>query len=95
MLAQQREAQLRQANRMAQYRYQQQYAQRLRQQQAMFASQQYNYGNDPYYYTPDSYQYTYGGNAYQTNQYGADVLRQAVNDGYHPRRHGRPPGRLA
>jgi flagellar biosynthesis/type III secretory pathway protein FliH len=67
---------------MAQYRYQQAYYQRLRAQQQRMLSQRYNYANDPYFYTPDSYQYSYGGNEYQTNQYGAQLLRQAANDGY-------------
>ena len=67
---------------MAQYRYQQAYYERLRAQQQRMLSQRYNYANDPYFYTPDTYQYSYNGNAYQTNQYGAQLLRQAANDGY-------------
>jgi len=67
---------------MAQYRYQEAYYQRLRQQNERLAAQRYNYESDPYFYTPPSYSYSYAGNDYQTNQYGADLLRQAVNYGY-------------
>ena len=82
-LAQQQSAQLQQQNRRAQYRLQQQYVARLRQQQVRVQSQgRYNYGRDPYFYTPPSYRYSRGGRYYETNQYGVDLLRQAVNYGY-------------
>jgi len=81
-LAEQRTVQLQQQKRMAQYRYQQQYFERLRQQQIRLQSQQPDYSNDPYYYTAPSYRYNRGGSYYETNQYGADQLRQAVNNGY-------------
>jgi hypothetical protein len=42
----------------------------------------YNYANDPYIRTAPSYRYAYSGYTRETNQYGADVLRQAVNYGY-------------
>lgn len=74
--------QLRDQRRNSQYRYQQQYYDRLRQQQIRFSSRNYNYYNDPYYYTPASYRYSYGGRWYETNRYGGDLLRQAVNYGY-------------
>ncbi|HET6782899.1 MAG TPA: hypothetical protein VFH12_03610 [Pseudoxanthomonas sp.] len=74
--------QLREQRRNSQYRYQQQYYDRLRQQQIRFSSRNYNYYNDPYYYTPVSYRYSYGGRWYETNRYGGDLLRQAVNYGY-------------
>lgn len=67
---------------MAQYRYQQEYYQRLRVQQARMTAQRYDYYNNPYFSTPASYRYSYGGNGYSTNNYGADMLRQAVNYGY-------------
>ncbi|MFL6591101.1 MAG: hypothetical protein ACJ8GK_00120 [Luteimonas sp.] len=73
---------LQQQHRMAQYRYQQQYYDRLRLQRQRLAASRYNYYNDPYFYTPASYRYSWGGASYQTNQYGADMLRQAVNYGY-------------
>jgi hypothetical protein len=42
----------------------------------------YNFDGDPYFYTPSIYRYVWGGRYYQTNEYGATVLRQAVNYGY-------------
>ena len=82
-LAQQQSAQLQRQNRLAQYSVQQQYLARLRQQQLRIQSQdRYNYGRDPYFYTPPSYRYSRGGRYYETNQYGVDLLRQAVNYGY-------------
>ncbi|RPJ80642.1 MAG: hypothetical protein EHM13_11725 [Acidobacteria bacterium] len=68
---------------MAQYAFQQQYVARLRQQQLRIQSQdRYNYGADPYFYTPPTYRYSRGGRYYETNQYGVDLLRQAVSFGY-------------
>jgi hypothetical protein len=70
-------------NRMAQYRFQQQYYEGLRQQRLNAQNwQSYNYSSDPYFYTAPAYQYTYGGRSYDTSQYGADLLQQAVNNGY-------------
>lgn len=86
IIAQQQNAQLDQQRRAAQYRTQQQYAQRLQLQQQQLRQQQLqatrNYSTDPYYTTAPSYRYSVGGSARTTNQYGADVLRQAVNYGY-------------
>jgi len=73
---------LQQQRRLNQYRYQQQYLANLRQQQLALSSQQYNYNNDPYFYTAPSYQYAYDGRNYQTNSYGVDLLREALNVGY-------------
>jgi hypothetical protein len=42
----------------------------------------YDYDNDPYFYTAPTYRYTRGGPYYDLNEYGARVLRQAVNNGY-------------
>ena len=82
-LAQQHSAQLQQQKRMAHYRFQQQYVQRLRQQELRLrTARNYNYGRDPYFYTPPSYRYSRGGSYYETNQYGVNLLRQAVNYGY-------------
>jgi len=68
---------------MAQYRFQQQYLLRLRQQQlSLLNAGNYNYGRDPFFYTPSSYRYSRGGSYYETNEYGANLLRQAVNYGY-------------
>jgi len=40
------------------------------------------YDQDPNFYSADNYRYSRGGRFYETNQYGADLLRQAVNYGY-------------
>ena len=81
-LAQQQSAQLqRQQNRAAQYRAQQQYLAQLRAQQLRLQTAR-NYSNDPYIRTAPSYRYAYSGVTRETNQYGVDVLRQAVNYGY-------------
>jgi hypothetical protein len=82
-LSQQHSSQLQQQRRMAQYRFQQRYFQRLRQQQlSLRNARYYNYDRDPYFYTPPSYRYNRSGIYYQTNEYGANLLRQAVNYGY-------------
>jgi hypothetical protein len=73
---------LQQQHRTAQYGFQQQYVARLRQQQLTIQIGNYNYGGDPYFYTPSSYRYYRAGRYYETNEYGAGVLRQAVNYGY-------------
>ncbi len=80
--AEQRARALQQQRRMAHYHYQQQYYQRLRQQQALWDSRRYDYYSDPFYYTPASYRFSHGGRWHQTNRYGADLLRQAVDFGY-------------
>jgi hypothetical protein len=74
--------QLERQKRLAQYRYQQAYYEKLRQQQARLENDRYDYDNDPFYYTPPAYQYRRGDNYYQTNEYGADQLRRASNTGY-------------
>lgn len=80
-LGQQQAAQEQQQKRAAQYRAQQQYLAQLRAQQLRLQTAR-NYSNDPYISTAPSYRYAYSGVNRQTNQYGADVLRQAVNYGY-------------
>ncbi len=80
--AEQRARALQQQRRMAQYRYQQRYHERLREQQRRWHAGSYDYWRDPFYYTPASYRYSYGGRWYQTNRYGADLMRQAVSYGY-------------
>jgi len=67
---------------MAQYRFQQDYYEHLREQQQRIAAQRHDFYNDPYYYTAPVYRYYRGGTYYEINQYGADQLRQAVNTGY-------------
>jgi flagellar biosynthesis GTPase FlhF len=79
---QQHVAALQQQGRMAQYRYQQQYSEHVRQQQMSLQNDRHDYNSDPYFYTAPNYRYNRGGRYYETNQYGADLLRQAVNYGY-------------
>jgi hypothetical protein len=82
-LSQQHVAQLQQEKRMAQYRFQQQYLERLRQQELYLQNDRHHdYRSDPYFYTAPNYRYNRGGRYYETNQYGANLLRQAVNYGY-------------
>jgi hypothetical protein len=78
---QQQAAQLQAQKRTAQYAVQQQYAAQLRLQQQRMQTAR-DYSRDPYTNTPHTYRYIVGGATRQTNQYGADMLRQAVNDGY-------------
>jgi hypothetical protein len=55
----------------------------LRQQQQELQSyRNYDYANDPAYYTPPQYRYRRGGSYYEVNEYGAKLLRSAVNNGY-------------
>jgi hypothetical protein len=78
----QRSALLQQQRRTAQYRFQQDYLERQRQQVLDWNARSYDYNNDPNFYSAANYRYSRGGRYYQTNQYGADLLRQAVNRGY-------------
>ncbi len=74
---------MKQQNRMEHYQFQEQYLQRLREQQRRIQdTRDYDYEADPYFYTPPIYRYSRGGRYYETNQYGADLLREAVNNGY-------------
>lgn len=73
---------LQQQNRNNQYLYQQQYFQRSADQQTQWRNQQHDYDNDPYFYTAPSYRYSRDGRSYETNQYGADLFRSAINTGY-------------
>ena len=79
-LLQEQSALLQQQRRLAQYRVQQQYYERLREQQLRL--QDDRDFDDAYYYAPNSYQYYRGGSYYETNQYGAQALQRAVNYGY-------------
>jgi hypothetical protein len=80
-LSQQRAALMQQQRRINEYRAQQLYLAQLRAQQLRLQTA-YNYSNDPYIRVAPSYRYAYSGYTRETNQYGADVLRQAVNYGY-------------
>jgi TolA-binding protein len=75
-LAQQRETRLQQQRRQAHLRFQQQYLERLRQDQINLQNARSNE------YSAPNYRYSRGGRYYQTNQYGVDLLRQGVNHGY-------------
>jgi hypothetical protein len=80
---QQQTAQLQQQKRTAQYRFHEDYLGRLRQQQEFLQNDRHpDYDHDPYFYTAPIYRYHRGGRYYEVNQYGADLLRQALNNGY-------------
>jgi hypothetical protein len=78
----QQSAQLQQQKRSAQYRFQQDYLAHLRQQQVFLNDHHPDYDRDPFFFTVSIYGYNRGGRHYEINQYGADLLRQAVNFGY-------------
>jgi hypothetical protein len=80
-VVQQQAAQLAEQKRAAQARTQQEYAAQLAQQRERVRAPR-DYAHDPYVTTPHTYRYTISGTARETNQYGVDVLRQAVNYGY-------------
>jgi len=76
-------AQLREQKRLRQARYYDMYLNRLQQQRyAVEQARYYDYNNDPYYYSYPTYRYSYGGRYYETNDRGADLLRNALNYGY-------------
>jgi len=79
---QQQAAQLQQQKRSAQYRFQQDYLAHLRHQQAYLNDHRPDYDHDPFFFSVFTYRYNRGGRFYETNQYGADRLREAVNNGY-------------
>jgi len=78
----QRSELLQQQRRTAQYRFQQAYLERRRQQILDQNARSYDYSSDPNFYSAANYRYSRGGSFYQTNQSGADLLRQSVNYGY-------------
>ena len=79
----QRSALLQQQKRAAQYRFQQTYLERRRQQiPGTELRVRYDYNNDANFYSAANYRYARAGRNCQTNQYGADLLRQSVNYGY-------------
>ena len=81
--AQQQSAALQRQNRGAQHGYQEQYIADLRQQQLRVQGQdRYDFTRELYLYQAPGYRYSRGGRYYDTNQYGVDLLRQAVNSGY-------------
>ena len=81
-VGQQQIAELQRQGRNAQYRYQQEYIGHLREQDLRLRSERHDYNNDPYFYTGWNYRYYRDGRYYETNQYGANLLRDALNYGY-------------
>ena len=79
---QQQTTQLQQQKRSAQYRFQQDYLAHLRQQQVFLNDHHPDYDHDPFFFSVFTYRYNRGGRFYETNQYGVDRLREAVNNGY-------------
>ena len=75
-MAYQRQRILEQQRRINQLRFQQRYLDEVRRDQLRL--QQWRY-ND---YGPYNYRYRRGISYYEVNQYGADMLRRAVSDGY-------------
>lgn len=75
-------AQLQAQKRMQQYQYVNDYNQRVLAQQQRYSSQSFNYSSDPYFYSSPIYRYQRDGQYYMLNQYGANLLNQAINDGY-------------
>ena len=73
--------QLKQQRRMSQFGSQQLYAAQLRQQQRDLLAAR-DFATDPWVSAPHMYGYVANGANRQTNQYGAEVLRQAVRNGY-------------
>ena len=81
LVVQKQTAQLERQKRAAQLRAQQEYFAQLQQQQQRLRAER-DYANDPYISAPPAYRYVIAGSSRLTNEYGADVLRQAVNTGY-------------
>jgi hypothetical protein len=79
-LSYQRQLDLQRANRMAAYRYQQAYYDRLR--SMRLRDSRYDWYSDPFFSQRASYGYYRGGNYYRVNSYQADMLREAVRRGY-------------
>lgn len=77
----QQNVQLQQQRRLSQLRAQQEYGAQLKQQQRDLLAPR-NFATDPWVSAPDTYRYVANGANRQTNQYGAEVLRQAVRNGY-------------
>ncbi|HEY7545691.1 MAG TPA: hypothetical protein VID27_12445 [Blastocatellia bacterium] len=66
---------------MAHSRFQREYLEHLREQQRRLRYE-HDYENDPYFYTAPIYRYYRGGRYYHVNRYAADLLQQAINNGY-------------
>jgi hypothetical protein len=77
----QQAVQLQEQKRTAQYRAQQEYAAQLARQREQLRSER-DVARDAYISTPHTYRYRVSGVYRETNQFGVDLLRQAVNSGY-------------
>src|ERR1044071_2776998 len=77
--ARERAAQLERQKRMAQYRFQQDYLERVRRQQIYLRDHRFDYDHDPYFYTAPIYRYNRGGRYYEVHEYDEKTLREAVN----------------
>ena len=80
-VAQQQAAQLQQSKRAAQARVQQEYAAQLDRQREQLRAER-RFDNEPYVVAAPTYRYQFNGAYHETNQYGVDMLKQAVNYGY-------------
>lgn len=83
--AQAHSAELRDQRRTAQFEAHEQYLRALQRQQQLQLQRAHDarsYDRDPYYTTAPTYRYRAGSTVRETNQYGVEVLRQAVNQGY-------------
>ena len=80
-MAQRHGSDLQAQRRNAEYSAHQQYLQNLQEQRQRLQAQR-DYSRDPAFTTAPTYRYRVGSAYHQTNQYGVDVLRQAVNNGY-------------
>jgi Rad3-related DNA helicase len=77
---QQQEAALRAQRRMAQYRAQQEYYVQLARQQQQLRAER-DFAREAYVTAPHIYRYHVAGVYRETNQFGVNVLHDAVNDG--------------
>ncbi len=74
---------LQRQGRTQQYHYQQEYFERLRQQrERLWSYRNYDYDRDAYFYTVPRYRYYRSGNYYVVSDYGVNLIRQALHDGY-------------
>jgi hypothetical protein len=81
-IGQQDIAVLQRQGRRAQSRFQQDYIGHLREQSLRLRNEHHDYDHDPYFYTDWNYRYYRDGRYYETNQYGANLLQDALNYGY-------------
>lgn len=81
--AERRAAELEQQKRQAAFAFQREYLARLRDQESRVRQRErYDYDHDPFFFTPSRYRYSRDGHRFETNQYGRNLLQQAVNYGY-------------